>query len=1476
MGPSNNEIIYIDDSRISTEKNNNKEKYYDVINVKNSWFDVDSEDKIKLNVLRTQQKKIDTKLIYNAKLIDNDDKEEIIEVYDPYKGIIPGIVDKELFYKTSFDPAVYNVGNSDLHNINENNYWVDSYVGKTWWDLRTVRYIDYEIDTLQYKREFWGKIAPETSIDVYEWVKSKYKPDEYYNISLSNEEFLELDFDIYSDKPSGIPYMMDQENGVTPYSEKEEINEITGEIEKYYYYWVKNKKTLPRNKDFRKISVYDISKILRDPTNFDTNYKWFSPISNDSVIIANIFYNNINEKFKLQINWLKGPDVFDYGNWHEQWILGREKDPNWIIDEILYKKMVDSLVGYDDVGNSVPDEKLNEFEKYGNLIRPRQSWFIDRYKARLDLINLLNKKFTNIDLTKKLNGFSDLFLYDKEPDQTEYDLEANDMNHLFDMMNNNTVNVGQKILVKKNIDMANFWSLWKVISDDEIQLVKAQLYDTTDFIKYSDYYSEDIDPNIMPSKIFKDIQERNNSLDLIKEDEIILVKDIGGFWEWQKYENNNFITVAKQNATINFSDKFFTNRVVYGINENWNNFNDYKELLSKIKNRDGSLELKILLNVFKNGYMENLLLNEIFFSLVRFSLSENKPVDWVMKSSYVLFGGFYETLSQSSILKPSLFDSIVDYLNEIKPYHVKFRDFYRRITTKDTYDFDVNDFDYPDENMRRMNIKQKFDRVTCDSSDEDPVSIIIKCNGISNHYDLIVDNNNIYTIPKISDYEVYKENKNVQPWDQNNIEHVYLKDLFNNSFKELSEKDWKINEIVYFDINTSTYKKKLVLVLSFVPKANDIIEIKRRLYASDRINYYYKIIDKLVNNKEVKHKIPEKNIKDLISYCNFRGTTVEGGSLKYTRKDFHITLYDANLYANWDIEPDKNFIQNNLISEKLPDGNSFSAFISAHGEFWLEEYYNLYSYYTNDPLIKYLNMFYENYSWDINSWDGVMGISSSDDSEEIEGITSAKNDLYDTIYESGTQLSGFPDYIDVSVTLSSWTSIDNIYSSATSLIVEGNKFIQPYMGPKHPEELTLLKNKDLIIMDNHLLDLPGGVKAINYMKIGNIENGDEFIFEDLPQSKESVLFFINGLLLDIDVDYEINWEQQKLIYKGPSLTSNNNQIYLRYYTNGGSRLKHREFTRAKNAKSGFYGYEISSDFDLINVLSAQNIFATIDGFIVSAIDVVDNEVLLDLSGVTVTANSLVIINVYDSFNIVKVRTKNYILSSGQTLLDINYVSNQLIPVDQNILVFSSGKRLFGPNHRYFFYNNDNIYNVGIDLSGISYNVYVNDEMIYDHALVSGNTTLVEITSSFPVDSFITIQINDNPIEYNILNSANSVTISFVSSKNYDLSIKVVTFENNYIQNLKTEKFSGNAEGKYKLSLLPYSIENIMVHIDGLVKIYSVDYKIDIDSKGYDEDTYGGESPYGIGDNYLVIDFDKDQTGQNIYVTYSVGKEMEKG
>ena len=99
-------------------------------------------------------------------------------MFDPVKNLIPGQAQKELSYISRVNPAVYN-NHSDTNFVTTSQPWDTEYVGKTWWDLSTVRYYEYENYDLDYRKNYWGKVTPGSSIDVYEWVESTELPSSY-------------------------------------------------------------------------------------------------------------------------------------------------------------------------------------------------------------------------------------------------------------------------------------------------------------------------------------------------------------------------------------------------------------------------------------------------------------------------------------------------------------------------------------------------------------------------------------------------------------------------------------------------------------------------------------------------------------------------------------------------------------------------------------------------------------------------------------------------------------------------------------------------------------------------------------------------------------------------------------------------------------------------------------------------------------------------------------------------------------------------------------------------------------------------------------------------------------------------------------------------------------------------------------------------------------------------------------------------
>ena len=117
--------------------------------------------------------------VSNKKLID-------LDYIDPLYGKIPGQAEAEIFYKTMYDPAVYN-NSTATGTIDATNSWTDMQVGRLWWNLDTaVYYYPYQSNII-FNNSYWNKLFPGASIDVHEWTESLRTPTEWNTISATTQ-----------------------------------------------------------------------------------------------------------------------------------------------------------------------------------------------------------------------------------------------------------------------------------------------------------------------------------------------------------------------------------------------------------------------------------------------------------------------------------------------------------------------------------------------------------------------------------------------------------------------------------------------------------------------------------------------------------------------------------------------------------------------------------------------------------------------------------------------------------------------------------------------------------------------------------------------------------------------------------------------------------------------------------------------------------------------------------------------------------------------------------------------------------------------------------------------------------------------------------------------------------------------------------------------------------------------------------------
>jgi hypothetical protein len=722
------------------------------------------------NLLDTEKVTVDSSQFVNA-TIYNDSTNEVLQtlqLFDPYQGYIVGTADKELTYKLNYDPASYSNASDPSIPTTTQICWGLSESHQLWWDISTVRYIDYEIADTAYRWKNWGRLAPGASVDVYEWVRSPVPPAAWATYTAAGTRYTGFATTPLSGSvrnPAAVGWC----------EHVEWIPELNREVTAYYF-WVKDVTTVPNNCG-RALSALQVATVIRNPSSQDV--AWFAAIDTNKLIISGIKQFLDDSDTILKVNWkLNNND----GVYHKQWKILREGDPTTAIDQFLWNKLRDSLVGWDDYtkttnvtttlseqynsfdttlsvtdgsqladsgevllagkavqygykfnnqlfelnnasevqGNSgdtvtqtvttpapkiVPDPALTPKEANGTLVRPRQSWFKpddDGHPSRY-AIQMFVESFNNL---MQDQPFLDIWyqwqtvfgVKDLPPAENEFQAEAASLTARDQLALGGQIDFGQRVFVPGTSETNNFWTLWRYDSLNNNQpvftLVKAQLYDFDEGYLWNrvDWYADDWDASSFPLYHYPNraaFEAAPPLTDTLLKGTLIMIDQESATdprWSWQVYLNGQYTQVAKQNATVALSTAFYdATKTRYGFD----NFD-----LTAVPARDGAWELRMLLNSIPTKLFSTLQMNTLFFDMVRCALSLNGDIDWVIKSSFMSIGGFSEPLKQSPLAYTDQLSNIVSYVEEVKPYHVKIRNYLIQYTAgRDPANVHATDFD---------------------------------------------------------------------------------------------------------------------------------------------------------------------------------------------------------------------------------------------------------------------------------------------------------------------------------------------------------------------------------------------------------------------------------------------------------------------------------------------------------------------------------------------------------------------------------------------------------------------------------------------------------------------------------------------------------------------------------------------------------------------------------------------------------------
>jgi len=613
--------------------------------------------------IRGEDDKIDVSL-FNKAFIYSRRNNEIIEYLDwidPAKGKVSGLAQQELAYTTERDPASYNVNTITTNILNTRSPWGINHVGKLWWDVSTVRYVDYEQGELDYRASQWAAKFPGSSTDVYEWVESNTLPSVYSG--------------------DGTPKFADDSS----YTERVSFNNNTGIATTKYYFWVKDKTSAP-NVGFRKLDSSTVARIIDNPKTY--GLKFLSVIKSNSIIAYNLAENIEDNNTVLHINY----DVIKNSNvLHSEYQLVAEGDSTSVIADKIYNKFVDSLAATNSNGDSVPQRGLSVAERYGVLYRPRQTMFVDRTTALELFVTFCNEVFGKYQIANQFD-LSRIESADPIPgERSGAWAESVDTFAELSYLNPAIYANGYKVLVLGDENYDNLWSIYEKQSDNTWILTRIQAYDTNNYWQKTTWYADGFNENTVVTFAVETEQDLNAISDTLSAGELVKIKsnDLGVESIVQFNEDGSFEEVVVEDGTIEFLPSLYDNTVeVIGF--------DNSAFDNSLFDKLPTTEIRQIVEAVKNDiFVEDIRVewNRLWFTMVEYLLTEQPYADWLIKTSFIKVVQKLRGLDQYPSYQRDNQDYISDYIAEAKPYRTNVREYILEYTKDDPWNGDVTDFD---------------------------------------------------------------------------------------------------------------------------------------------------------------------------------------------------------------------------------------------------------------------------------------------------------------------------------------------------------------------------------------------------------------------------------------------------------------------------------------------------------------------------------------------------------------------------------------------------------------------------------------------------------------------------------------------------------------------------------------------------------------------------------------------------------------
>ncbi len=586
-------------------------------------------------------------------------KTNFFDFFDPLQGKILGAARENINYIGAVDPAAYNVGSVN----NYGRIWGQVHVGEMWWDTNNVRFIDPNQDSIVYAARRWGQVFPGSTVDVYQWVASSQPPATYTG--------------------EGTP------QNLVSYDLSTGLN-LDGIFTTTYYFWVRGITSIDTNAG-KTLSTTGVARYIEEPRSSGIPYVAFVSPS------ATAIYNAVNDiSAQDTILSIEFDREYTDDNVHVEYSLIPENRADGFLPDNLYLKFQDSLCGVNTVGAKVPDPNLSPANSYGVQFRPRQSMFADRFLALENYFNRVNSVLAQFPISES-RSFTLLNSSESEPTAGTgaWDKRVASLEEL-SYQDFAIVPVGYKYLVVSDSAQNGLWTIYSVTTAktfDSLMLVRVQNYDTRKYWSYIDWYLIGYNRS---SQIVDEVPTYS-SLDTLSVytvpvgASVRVTANAQGKWEIYLRTNTGWDRVGLQDGTIAIAAELWDYQLGrFGF--------DSEVFDAQYFDQEPVIETRKIIQAINQELLIGELLierNKALILMFNFVLSEFEAPDWLSKTSLVDVDHKIRQLLPFQTYQRDNQDFVVDYIKEVKPYHVHIRETNLIYDGIDAYQGTMTDFDVP-------------------------------------------------------------------------------------------------------------------------------------------------------------------------------------------------------------------------------------------------------------------------------------------------------------------------------------------------------------------------------------------------------------------------------------------------------------------------------------------------------------------------------------------------------------------------------------------------------------------------------------------------------------------------------------------------------------------------------------------------------------------------------------------------------------